>query len=180
MDSDLFELDPEADKARNAAFQLLGRRAYTRKEIRDKLYKRGFLTSVVEKTIEALERIRVIDDRDFAFRFVEEKLRLRPVGTPVLRRDLTRRGVEAPVIEDVLAEAFGEVDLEAVAFRLLSKRRSRYLQLDRNKAMTRMYAFLARRGHGPDVARSVTARAWDCIENDVEDWEEGKTPPPHD
>ena len=173
VDSDLFELDPEVDKAKKAAFQLLGRRAYTRKEIRGKLYKRGFVKQVVEQTLTTLERIRVIDDRDFASRFIEERLRLRPAGQPVLRRDLTRRGVEAPVIEEVLAEVFGEVDLEAVAFRLLSKRRSRYLQLDRNKAMNRMYAFLARRGFGPDVARSVTARAWDCIENDVEDWEEG-------
>ena len=128
---------------------------------------------MIEQTLSTLERLRVVDDRDFAFRFVEEKLRLRPAGKPVLRRDLARRGVEAPLIEDVLTEVLDEVDLEAVAFRLLSARRSRYLQLDRNKAMNRMYSFLARRGFGPDVARAVTARAWDCIENGVEDWEEG-------
>jgi len=173
VDEDLFELNPEVDKAKKAAFQLLGRRAYTRKEIREKLSKRGFVESVVDQTIATLEHLRIVDDRDFASRFVEERLRLRPAGKPVLRRDLSRRGVEAPVIEDVLAEAFGEVDLEAVAFRLLCSRRSRYLQLDRIKAQNRMYAFLARRGFSPDVARSVTARAWDCIENNVEDWEEG-------
>ncbi len=172
MDSDLFELGPEVDKAKKAAFSLLGRRAYTRKEMRDKLYKRGFERSVVDQTLTTLERIRVIDDRDFATRFVEEKLRLRPAGEPVLRRDLGRHGVEAPVIEEVLAELLGEVDLEAVAFRLLCTRRSRYLQLDRNKAMSRMYAFLARRGFSPDVARAVTARAWDCIERGIDDWEE--------
>lgn len=172
-DSDLFELDPEVDKAKKAAFQLLGRRAYPRKEIREKLQKRGFEHRVIVQTVETLERLRIVDDRDFATRFVEEKLRLRPAGRPVLRRDLSRRGVEAPLIEEVLDELLGEVDLEAVAFRLLSARRSRYLQLDRNKAMNRMYGFLARRGFGPDVARTVTARAWDCIDNGVEDWEEG-------
>ena len=171
MESDLFEPDPEVDKAKKAAFQLLGRRAYTRKEIQKKLTKRGFGESVVDKTMATLERVRVIDDRDFACRFVQEKMRLRPVGQSVLRRDLTRRGVEVPVIEDVLAEAFGEVDLEAVAFRLLCSRRSRYLQLDRDKAKSRMYGFLARRGFPPDVARSTTTRAWDCIENAVDDWE---------
>jgi regulatory protein len=171
--SDLFELDADVDKAKKAAFQLLGRRAYTRKEIKEKLYKRGFGKGVVDKTVATLERVRVIDDRDFAWRFVQERLRLRPAAEPVLRRDLTRRGVEVPVIEDVLAEAFGDVDLEAVAFRLLCSRRSRYLQLGRDKAKNRMYAFLARRGFPPDVARSVTARAWDCIESRVEDWEEG-------
>lgn len=173
MGSDLFELDDEVDKAKKAAFQLLGRRAYTRKEIQEKLHKRGFGKGVVDKTVATLERVRVIDDRDFAWRFVQERLRLRPAGEPVLRRDLTRRGVEAPVVEDVLAEAFGDVDLEAVAFRLLRSRRSRYLQLDRDKAKNRMYGFLARRGFPPDVARSVTARAWDCIENRIEDWGEG-------
>lgn len=173
MEDDLFELDPEVDKAKKAAFTLLGRRAYTRKEIQEKLCKRGFGTGVVDKTLATLERVRVIDDRDFAWRFVQEKLRLRPAAQPILRRDLARRGIEAPVIEDVLAEAFGEVDLEAVAFRLLCSRRSRYLDLDRDKARSRMYAFLARRGFPPDVTRSVTTRAWECIENRVEDWEEG-------
>ncbi|MBS14314.1 MAG: hypothetical protein CME19_22300 [Gemmatimonadetes bacterium] len=173
VDSDLFELDPDVDRAKKAAFQLLGRRAYTRKEIQEKLTKRGFSGRVIDETINTLERLRVVDDRDFASRFIEERLRLRPAGQLVLRRDLVRRGVEAPLIEDVLAEKFDAVDLEAVAFRLLSARRSRYLQLDRNKAMNRMYAFLARRGFAPDVARSVTARAWDCIENGVEDWDEG-------
>lgn len=170
--SDLFELDPEVDKAKKAAFTLLGRRSYTRKEICEKLNKRGFGDGVIKKTVSILERIRVIDDRDFAWRFVQEKLRLRPAGKPVLKRDLYRRGVEASVIEDVLAEAFGEIDLEAVAFRLLCKRRSRYLQLDRKKAWNRMYAFLASRGFSPDVIWPVTARAQDCIENGVEDWEE--------
>jgi regulatory protein len=170
--SDLFELDPEVVKAKKAAFTLLGRRAYTRKEIRGKLIKRGFEDGVIEKTIAILERLRVIDDRDFASRFVQEKLRLKPAGKPVLQRDLRRRGIEASVIEEVLAEEFGEIDLEAVAFRLLCSRRSRYLQLDRKKAWNRMYAFLASRGFSPDVARPVTARAWDCIENGIEDWEE--------
>lgn len=173
MDSDLFELDPEVDKAKKAAFQLLGRRAYTRKEVRDKLSKRGFTTSVVDRTLATLERVRVVDDRDFAERFVQERLRLRPTGAPVLRRDLARRGVPKDLIEAVLEEILGEVDLEAVAFRLLCGRRSRYLQLSRDKALNRMYGFLARRGFSPDVARSVTARAWSCIENDVENWEEG-------
>ena len=170
---DLFELDPEVNKAKKAAFTLLGRRAYTRKEIREKLTKRGFDGEVIDKTIVILERVRVINDRDFAWRYVQEKLRLKPVGTPVLKRDLARRGVEAPVIEDVLAEALSDVDLEAVAFRLLYTRRSRYLQLNRDKAWNRMYSFLARRGFSPDVARPVTARAWAYIENGIEDWEEG-------
>jgi regulatory protein len=170
--SDLFELDPEVDKAKKAAFTLLGRRAYTRKEICEKLNTRGFEDGVIEKTIAILERIHVVDDRDFARRFVEEKLRLKPAGKPVLRRDLHRRGIEATLIEEVLAEAFGEVNLEAVAFRLLCSRRSRYLQLNREKAWNRMFSFLARRGFSPDVARPVTARAMDCIENGIEDWEE--------
>ena len=170
--SDLFKLDSEVYEAKKAAFTLLGRRAYTRKEIHEKLDKRGFKRGVIEKAIAILERIHVIDDRDFARRFVEEKLRLKPAGKPVLTRDLHRRGVEASVIEEVLAEAFGKINLEAVAFRLLCSRRSRYLQLGREKAWNRMYSFLARRGFSLDVARSVTARALDYIENGIEDWEE--------
>ena len=129
-----------------------------------------------EETLSTLQRIRAIDDRDFAARFVEERLRLRPAGQLVLRRDLARRGVDADLIEETLAKVFGDLNVEAVAFRLLSARRSRYLQLDRNKAMNRMYSFLARRGFSPDVVGSVTARAWDCIEKGIENWEEESDP----
>jgi regulatory protein len=176
LNSGLFTINPDLEKAKKAAFQLLGRRAYTRKEIRDKLYKRGFRKAVVEETLSTLQRIRAIDDRDFAARFVEERLRLRPAGQLVLRRDLARRGVDADLIEETLAKVFGDLNVEAVAFRLLSARRSRYLQLNRNKAMNRMYSFLARRGFSPDVVGSVTARAWDCIEKGIENWEEESDP----
>ena len=110
-------------------------------------------------TIEALERVGLIDDRDFAARFIKERLRLRPSGHAALRRDLRRRGVEPSLIEAVLEEAFEDVDVEAVAFRLLCGRRSRYLHLDRVKALNRMYGFLAWRGFPSDVARSAAARA---------------------
>lgn len=155
---------PEVGRAKKAAFQLLERRAYTRSEIEKKLQGRRFSGPVIEETISVLERLRLVNDDDFARRFVRERLRLKPSGHAALRRDLRRRGVEATVIEAALEEEFEGVDLESVAFRLLWSRRSRYLRLDRKKALSRMYGFLGRRGFSPDVARSACGRAIDVMD----------------
>jgi regulatory protein len=162
----LFDLDPDIEKAKKTAFQLLERRAYTRSEIVTKLRGRGYDEPVVTATVETLERLDLIDDVDFASRFIRERLRLRPSGHAALRRDLRRRGVEASVIEAALDEAFEDIDIEAVAFGLLCGRRSRYLHLDRVKALNRMYGFLGRRGFPFDVARSAAARAFEEMGRD--------------
>ncbi len=132
-----------------------------------KLIGRGFAQSVVDEAAASLERVGLIDDADFAARFIQDRMRLRPSGHAALRRDLRRRGVEPDLIEAALEEAFKDVDLEAVAFRLLCGRRSRYLHVERAKALNRMYGFLGRRGFPSDVARSAAFRALDEMSGDT-------------
>ena len=160
----MFVVDEAVEKAKAAALRLLERRAYTRKEIKDKLTQREFDVSAIETTLGDLERLALIDDRNFATRFVDEKLRLKPCGRMLLARDLKRRGVPVVVVDEVLEEAFGEVDSVALAYEVLSKRARRYEGLERDKAMNRMFGFLARRGFDGSTSREVAQQVWQEIE----------------
>ena len=114
---------------------------------------------MIEQTLEGLRRLRLVDDRDFALRFVQERMRLRPSGPALLRHDLMKKGIAAATADEVLDEAFANVDPEAVALELLRSRRRQYDGVDRRKALSRMYGFLGRRGFG-DVAQAAAQRAW--------------------
>ncbi len=156
----MFEVDEEVEKAKNAAFRLLSGRSYTRQEILGKLRGRRFKERAIEEAVQRLERLGLIDDWDFARRFVRERMRLRPMGRPMLVRDLRKRGVAEEIVQQVLDEALEGVDLEAVALDLLRAREARYRGLDRQRARARMYGFLGRRGFEAAVAREAAERAW--------------------
>ena len=152
--------DRETDKAKDAALRLLGRRSYTRRDLAGKLRDRGFGGQAIEDALRRLARVGLVDDRAFARNWVRQQMRLRPAGRPRLFRELTRRGVEETVIDDVLDEAFAEVDPNIVALGLLRSRRHRYEGLDRVKALSRMYGFLVRRGFEGRVSRGASEEMW--------------------
>ena len=147
------------EKAKRAAFRLLSARAYSCAEVKERLRRRGFQEPVIEQTLNVLHRMKLVDDRDFALRFVQERMRLRPAGRAPLRHDLNKRGIDRETAEDVLDEVFAGVDPEAVALDLLRSRRRRYDGVERRKALSRMYGFLGRRGLGA-VAHAAAERAW--------------------
>ena len=151
--------ETEVEKAKNAAFRLLSARAYSCSEVKERLRRRGFDESVIEQTLEVLRRLKLVDDRDFALRFVEERMRRRPSGSALLRHDLRKRGIDAATADEALDEVFAHVDQEAVAMELLRSRRRQYDGVDRQKALSRMYGFLGRRGFGA-VAQAAAQRAW--------------------
>ena len=148
-----------AERAKNAAFRLLGARAYTCAEMKERLRRRGFQESVIEQTLDELRRLKLVDDRDYAHRFVQERMRIRPAGRALLLHDLKKRGIDAVTADDALDEVFTGVDPEAVALDLLRSRRRQYEGVDRRRALSRMYGFLGRRGFGA-VAHAAAERAW--------------------
>jgi regulatory protein len=157
-------VDEDVEKAKNNAFRLLARRAYTCKEIRQKLRGRGTPGEVVNETMAILERLGLVDDREFARRWVRERMRLRPMGPRLLERDLRRRGVGEDLLQQAVQEVLDETDLDAVAVELLRSRAGRYQGLERNKAWSRMYGFLARRGFDPAAAREAVGTVWGEVE----------------
>ena len=170
----LFEVDEAVEKAKSYAMRLLSNRAYTRKEIKDKLTGRDYSQHAVDETLDTLDRLNLVDDEQFARRFAQERLRLKPSGRMVLARDLKRRGIPVQVIDSVLDELLEDVDVAAVALELMMGRKKRYRGLTRDKALGRMYGFLGRRGFDSSIARDVAHRVWAEIEDEQEndnDWE---------
>ena len=150
----------EIQKARAAAYRLLAARAYTRAEIEKKLRARRFGKKTISETVLALEEMRLLDDRAFALQWVQMRLQGRPMGRIRLARELRNRGVPDELVQEALEEALAEVDPDDQALGLLRERANRYRGVDRQKALSRMFQFLGRRGFSVPVARGAAETVW--------------------
>lgn len=159
-------------RIRDTVLRALARRAHSRRELVDRLYRKEFPGRLIHETLDRLEEIGLVDDRAFAEAYVRDRLRLRPRGRRALRAELARKGVRAdaePAIEAVFEAE--EVDDRALAVEVaggwLRRQRERVLtDLDAGpraeagrKALRRFLGYMARRGFSSGVARDALAAA---------------------
>ena len=151
-------------RAMMEAHRLIDHRMRTRRELATRLRDRDRPEDVIAKVLDRLEKAGLIDDGRFARQWIDERLRSRPVGLSLLRRELRQKGIDAEVIEAALEESAsgeGETDRACEALR---RQTYRYARLDRDAAHRRMVAFLGRRGFGQDVIYNVVHRVLDEME----------------
>lgn len=159
-------MDSELKKAVDAGYNYLSARARSVKEMRDKLRQKDFAEEIVEQVIANLERQRLLDDREFARRWVEARLQ-RANGSRKLAWDLRRKGVDIGIIDEVLEEFADELDSGERAVQLLGKQAWRYRGLEADKAKRRMLDFLARRGYDSEMARAAVEQVWQELADEV-------------
>lgn len=93
-----------AETAKQRAMRFLGIRPRTGKEITTYLFRKGYSEEIASMILEKLTALRLIDDLEFARMFCRDRLKLRPTGAQLLRRQLVQKGVPRPAIDLVLQE----------------------------------------------------------------------------
>ena len=157
------ETGDERVKAREAALRLLSVRARSRRELLDRLKRKGFDSDVAGFVVETLAERGFVDDREFARLWADERMRLRPVGSRRLRQELAAKGVPADVVADVVKATYETHPEAGLARRVLDKR-SRRTGVDEPKARARLHAFLVRRGFSHATAAQAIRES--RMEND--------------
>jgi len=164
-------VNEQLQKAKDAAYNYLSYRARSVKELREKLVQKEFAEEIIEQVVDDLQRQKLLNDREFARRFVEARLG-RANGSRKLAQELRRKGIETEIIDEVLGEFAATLDSEERAMGLLGKQAWRYRGLERDKAKRRMLGFLARRGYDAQMARSAVDKVWQELQ-ELEDEVEG-------
>jgi regulatory protein len=143
----------EVEKAFNAALNFLSFRPRSKREIGDYFRRRKLEPAVGTAVVERLERIGVLDDREFARFWVESRQSFRPRGTRALKAELRQKGIDSEIIDETLA---GLGDEEETAFEAGMKKARSYSTADEREFFRKMLGFLQRRGfpYGPAAAAS--------------------------
>ena len=157
--------DEEREQARQSALSYLAARDRSVRQVRDKLAQKKFRADVIDSVIDSLVEDRLLDDTAFARRWVQTRQQSKPSGTRRFADELRRKGIDAEVAEQVLAE-FDDVGSEETAVQLLSGQAPRYRGVEETRAKRRMYGLLARRGFDSETASRAVDHVWEKMERE--------------
>jgi len=143
------------EQAVQRALNLLSYRPRSVAEIRRRLRQKNCEEQTIEPALGRLTRSGLLDDRDFARYWVENRFQFRPRGTIALRQELRQKGIEDAIIDEALAE-YDEEDAASRAAQAAVRRLSR---LDDVTFRRKMTAYLARRGFSYGVIRPLVEQA---------------------
>ncbi len=157
----------EAQKAHESALRLLDRRPRSVDEIRRHLQGKKVDAAIIEQVIERLSSVGLLDDREFARYWLENRSDFRPRGQRALRQELRLKGISDDLVAEVLSEEHDEDD---AAYRAALAQARKIKSADPREFRRKMEAHLARRGFSYESARDATAKAWQELhqeENDI-------------
>lgn len=145
--------ESEAKTAFEKSLDYLSRRMNTKKELFDKLIKKGYSKEVVESAIKKLEEYHYIDDNLFAKQFVQANKKL---SKKVLRLKMQQKGI----LPDIILENIEDITPEDEILQCL-KQAEKYLktkQINSFQDLQKMQASLARKGFDFDTIKFATKK----------------------
>ncbi len=145
----------QRQKVRDAAFRLLAVRARSARELRQRLRQKSFSPDLIDETLLDFQAKGYQSDEQFARLLASEKWTHSGWGPALVRRELGARGIAPDLIDRVVGETYGEVDLVAGILPLARKRWRSTVGLPLDKRRSRLTGFLQRRGYDWETITQV-------------------------
>lgn len=147
-------------KGKNKALKYLERSYKTEKQIEDYLIKKEYSPRVIARIMKFLIEYAFVNDNRYAKLYVES--RIKREGKTKIRFDLTKKGIEESLIEEVLNNC-EEKDEKSGAYNIALKKAK--ILFDKKeedfKIKKKLYDLLMRKGYGNDIINSVINQIMD-------------------
>ena len=142
-------------RAKLRSMNLLKSRAYTEKQLRDKLVQGEYGENIIEEAIAYVRSYGYIDDRKYAEDFISCHMADR--SRKKIEMDLYRRGIDRKITEEIMEqmEEEGEGPDEFLSAQKQKKKKNFDPNTAGNKEKQKMSAFLYRKGFNMDIIRRV-------------------------
>ncbi len=150
------------------AVKLLGMRALTTQELRQRLARRGYVAEQIQAVIARLSASRYLDDGEYARAWALARAHRHFVGPARLRRELRSKGIADAEISDALREAFSERDPREVAESAALRKLKALRGLAPEVARRRLGTFLTRQGFAIEMVLTLCRKHFPRV-NDFED-----------
>jgi len=156
-DLDKLESENELLKIKEKSFDLLSRRSHSKSELRLKLLKKNFDYHLISTALDDLEKIKYLDDYDFAIKFTDEKIKRRKQGLNLIRKQLQKKGISREYIDSVLSRYEDDEIIFNNALEIGKKKYNFLLKknIDQNKLNLKLRAFLTGRGYDYEITNRV-------------------------
>lgn len=152
------QLKEESERFRctQKALDYLSIRSRSSLELENYLKKKYFSIDIIQEIAGKLKTAGYINDMDYAVSYVKSKIKRKPVGQNLLRKELSSKGISRDIINRALKEGGGdEIDIERVYE--IAKRKLISLQ-NKKKKMSKLAYFLNRRGFESEIINRIINR----------------------
>ena len=157
---DSLQNEDTLEVAYQKSLHLLGYRPRTENEVRRKLTEKGFSGEVIDSVSERLKSSGLIEDRQFAKIWVENRAAFRPRSHRLMAIELRQKGVTDDAIQEALDSS---VDDTALAYEAAVRYSRRLSGLEWGEFRERIYAYLRRRGFSYGTITAAVQRLWSEI-----------------
>ena len=150
-------------RAKLRAMNLLQKRDYTERKLRDKLREGMYTDEVIDETIDYLKSYKYIDDERFAGDYIRYQMNLRSKNR--IKQDLIQKGISSDVIERLMGEAYSEEADNPELSLCVSLLKKKHYDPDRItfEEKQKLMAYLYRKGFGNDVITTALSLDTDTI-----------------
>ena len=157
-----FSIESEFSKAKKYAFDIISLKAYSKKELLDKLLKKGFDKTVSYETVNELEDLGYLNDQEYAnlyISYAKEKL----WGKEKVKYELSKKGIKQEIINECLLD----LDNNDLLYEILNLIKTKYKGEDfsNHKTRAKITRFILQRGFNFDFANKcinhLTKEAYD-------------------
>jgi regulatory protein len=161
-------LSLQQDDAREVAFQnalmVISYRPRSVHEVQKKLKEKGFDETVVALVIERLKENGLLQDKEFAQAWIENRTVFRPRSQKLMALELRQKGVPDEVVQEALVES---VDDETLAYQAAIRYARRLKKLEWLEFRKKLSAYLARRGFSFEVVGPLVRQVWQESQEDA-------------
>lgn len=137
-------------RSKNAVFRLLKVRLRSEQEIRERLKRKQFPREIIEKTIQYFKELALVDDRQFAQKWISSRL-LRPFGINRIKYELKTKGIQDGIIQEELKKITDNYPEEEIVLNLARKQAAKHKNIAPDKLKQRVYGCLARKGFRSEI-----------------------------
>ena len=144
--------ESEVKSAFEKAIDYISSRIHTKKELFDKLFKKGFEKKVVDSAIFKLEEYNYVNDELFAKTFVQENYKY---SKKMLENKLKQKGVSSEIISNVLELNTDEKEEELCEKQLKKLLKNKNKNNFSKEELQKIYMSLFRKGFEFDLIKKV-------------------------
>jgi regulatory protein len=142
----------DEEKVFQKALKFFSYRPRSEKELIDYLKKKRTSSGLIDKTIQKLKKLKLINDQEFAVWWLEQRSTFRPRGKRALRAELFKKGIDREIIETVLEKTVDELKL---AQKAAGKKLKTLSKLPPDQFQEKMTGFLARNGFSWETIKAT-------------------------
>lgn len=155
----------EFSRARDYAYTLISYRDRSEYEIRQRLLEKGFHQEVVREVFDSLKAQRLIDDKSFAGRWVENVLTSKPMGKMRVAYELKKKRIREEIILEACDERFTPGTELRLARRAAEKRMNSLKGYPSDIKRRRLFRYLKNRGFDFEIIGEIMKElSDDCIQ----------------